>query len=213
MEQLKSHAKLTATLQIFIKLTLGVTFLAILAGGYDYYTYSTLPASVNPEETLLPSDIISGLVAVVQLIVTLTTAILALRWVYHSNKNLRALSGESLEYTPGWAVGWFLIPIANLWKPYYVMKEIWEVSHQREPGDPSRLKQWWTFWILSNVVGRIALKRMVGAEDASGYATSALAFICSDGLDLVMNLLFLAVITQIGRAYAQHIAPRQPNEV
>lgn len=211
--ELKSHAKLTATLQTFVKLTLGITFLAILAGFYDYYTYSTLPAHVNPEETLLPSDIISGLVALVQLILGVTTAILALRWVYHSNKNLRALSGESLEYTPGWAVGWFFVPIANLFKPYQVMKEIWTVSHQHEDTDLSRLKQWWTFWILANVVGRLALKNVVGAEDASSYATSAITFIVSDGLDLVMNLLFLSVITQIGRAYAQHIATRQPNEV
>lgn len=211
--ELKSHAKLTATLQTFIKLTIGITALAVLTGFYDYYTYSTLPANVDPNEMILPSDIVSGLVALVQLIVGVTTAILSLRWVYHSNKNLRALSGESLEYTPGWAVGWFFIPIANLFKPYRVMKEIWDVSHKNEASDHTRLKQWWAFWILSTVVGRIALRRFMGAEDASSHATSAIAFILSDGLDVIMNVLLLIVVTQIGKAYAQHIAALEHNAV
>lgn len=44
-----------------------------------------------------------------------------------ANKNARAF-GAPLRNTPGWAAGWFFVPIVYLWKPYYAMKEIWQGS-------------------------------------------------------------------------------------
>jgi hypothetical protein len=44
-----------------------------------------------------------------------------------ANKNARAFMAP-LSNTPGWAAGWFFVPIVYLWKPYYAMKEIWQGS-------------------------------------------------------------------------------------
>jgi hypothetical protein len=79
---------------------------------------------------MLPSDVVTGIVGLAQFILAIITGITFLRWIYRSNNNLRALSGESMTFTPGWSVGWYFIPIANLWKPYQVMNEIWKVSHK-----------------------------------------------------------------------------------
>ena len=53
------------------------------------------------------------------------------------------------DYTsPGWAVGWYFIPFANLIKPYGVMDEIWDGSHQGDEApdySPSTLGLWWMF--------------------------------------------------------------------
>jgi len=120
----KPHATLTKTLRVLLKITIGLTVFAVLAGFHDFYTYSTLPSDVDANEVMLPSDAVTGIVGVAQFILAIITGITFLRWIYRSNKNLRSFSGESMTFTPGWSVGWFFIPVANLWKPYQVMKEM-----------------------------------------------------------------------------------------
>jgi len=44
-----------------------------------------------------------------------------------ANKNARAF-GSRMSNTPGWAAGWFFVPIVSYWRPYYAMKEIWQGS-------------------------------------------------------------------------------------
>ncbi len=79
--------------------------------------------------------------------------IAVLRWVYLANANVRALGAEGLRFAPGWAVGWYFVPLANLWKPYQAMKEIWQASATKNDWDevkiPALLPWWWAFWLLS----------------------------------------------------------------
>jgi len=51
--------------------------------------------------------------------------VIFLRWIYRTNKNLHVLSSEHMTFSPGWSLGWYFIPVANLFKPYQAMKEIW----------------------------------------------------------------------------------------
>jgi Domain of unknown function (DUF4328) len=49
-------------------------------------------------------------------------------WVYHANRNARALGAEGMEFSPGWSVGWFFVPLAGLVMPFRVVREIWKAS-------------------------------------------------------------------------------------
>ena len=66
------------------------------------------------------------------LIALLVTAVLWCIWQHRAHSNLRAFSRIGLAYTPGWAVGWWFIPFASLWKPLGAMSELWKAS---EPTD------------------------------------------------------------------------------
>ena len=70
-----------------------------------------------------------------------------LMWISRASKNLSALGASNQKFSPGWAVGWWFIPIAWLWQPYRVTAEIWVESH------PERHR-----------VSRAAAKRTTGAE-------------------------------------------------
>ena len=48
-------------------------------------------------------------------------------WVYHINLNCHGFT-SNMHFTPGWAVGWFFVPLLNCFRPYQVMQEIWKVS-------------------------------------------------------------------------------------
>jgi hypothetical protein len=81
-------------------------------------------------------------------------------WIYRANKNARALSERALEYSPGWAIGWFFVPLAGWWQPYKVMREIYKVSRTphdwRKAGNASIVGLWWTLRLISTI-GSIAV--------------------------------------------------------
>lgn len=89
------------------------------------------------------------------------TVIFFLIWLNRANKNLPALKADNLEFSSGWAVGWWFIPFANLVKPYQVVKEIWIQSDpdfdanlqflSSSVSAPFYINAWWTLWIISNI--------------------------------------------------------------
>jgi hypothetical protein len=58
----------------------------------------------------------------------LVTGILWLIWQYRAHANIRALGAGELKYSPGWAVGWWLIPFANIVMPFLTTRELWKAS-------------------------------------------------------------------------------------
>jgi hypothetical protein len=66
----------------------------------------------------------------------LVAIIFQLIWVYRASRNARSLGAEGMQYSPGWSVGWFFVPVAGFFMPYFVFKELWKAS------SPSRTKEW-----------------------------------------------------------------------
>jgi hypothetical protein len=115
-------------------------------------------AASDSRQTLL------GALAALEALSFLITAFIFLRWTYLSNRNARVLGAADMKFTPGWAVGWYFVPIAWLWKPYQALKEIFKASHPDYAEDwweaphPRILPLWWTLWILHiRVAGRAHL--------------------------------------------------------
>lgn len=76
-------------------------------------------------------------------------------WIYRAHANLQLTDVPSTEFTPGWAIGWFAVPIANLFKPFQAMKALWRISHLENPDTdktaPGILWFWWIAWVLSSL--------------------------------------------------------------
>lgn len=98
------------------------------------------------------------------IVVGIISFIALLVWIYAVHRNLPALGATGLEFTPGWAVGWFFVPILNLFKPCQALFEIWNGS------DPARLPRqdldasvqsgaivgwWWGLRIIAALVGQL----------------------------------------------------------
>lgn len=81
-----------------------------------------------------------------------------LRWTWLASWNASALSDSPLRYSPGWAVGWYFIPILCFWKPFQAVTEIFKASQPdspQEPEVPAVVQVWWMIWILSFPVSAI----------------------------------------------------------
>jgi Domain of unknown function (DUF4328) len=207
-----SHSQLTKRLTALLKITIVVTIVSIIAGMYDYYLYTNVGPDVDLSKNPLPSEEMVGFITLLQLVLAITTAITFFRWVYLTNKNLRALSGEEMEFTPGWSVGWYFIPIFNLFKPYLGMKEIWKVSHKNPHENYSLVNWWWTLMITSKVIARLLLKYAPYGDEATEYTISSTTFVVTDILEVALNIVLLSLITKIAISYSKNISePQYPN--
>jgi hypothetical protein len=85
-----------------------------------------------------------------------------------------------MEFTPGWSIGWFFIPFANLVQPYKVMKEIWQVS--LDPADwrnqrgSALIGLWWGLWLACGLTGQVeaVLAKQVTSPESLRVATIAM---------------------------------------
>src|SRR5690242_15716882 len=53
------------------------------------------------------------------------TAVFWVLTIHRAATNVRAFGQGGLEFTPGWAAGWYFVPFANLVKPFQAFREIW----------------------------------------------------------------------------------------
>jgi hypothetical protein len=141
--------------------------------------------------------------------VLLAVVVLFFCWVYRAAANSRAL-GAHTTISPGWAVGWYFIPIANLWKPYEAMREIWKTSSsplawQSQP-TPALLSWWWSFHLMSLLVSISFNPGGVGAlawADGFDLAKSGIRAIAA----LLCYLLVSRVTEKQVAAYRSGVSP------
>ena len=103
-----------------------------------------------------------------------------LMWIYRASKNLSALGGSKQKFSPDWAVLLWFIPIASLWVPYKVTKEIWVESHPERTLPQAWFKVWWATWIVSTVLGYFSLK--VSASDLNEIILGHSQIMASDAI-------------------------------
>ncbi|MEW9031521.1 MAG: DUF4328 domain-containing protein [Planifilum fimeticola] len=164
-----------------VKLLLIIHAVLLFAGLYahlsTYRLYSEMPELYwhLPH----PARDVQQFVVLAQLCSFFITAISFLLWTYRSYRNLSALSDRDLRFSPGWAVGWYFVPIMNLFRPFQVMKEIWEGSapdadHSRPEEGKGRpvsplLPGWWSLWLLSNFLAGVPVVRPMDPGESALY--------------------------------------------
>jgi hypothetical protein len=209
--KIKPLRPLTSILRGMLKVNIGLLAIAAAAGLVNAHTYFTLPAEVDPNETIFASDGLVAMVGGVQFMMAVVLGVTFLHWIYRINFNLRALSSVPMEFTPLFAIAWYFVPIANLFMPYRAMKEIWRVANRTRSTYDALLAWWWTLWIISTLLIEAAGFYSRGSEDSTSYMISALAYVASDSLDIILNFVAIALVTRIGRAYETNYIDH-PNE-
>jgi hypothetical protein len=134
-------------------------------------------------------------------VLRLITGLLFLMWTHRVYLNLTALGAVYLEYSPGWAVGAFFVPVLSLWRPYQVFREIWAES---DPGAviagdswtlnllpisqsrsaPALMQFWWAAYLVKGIT-------VSGIRFENRVQVAALA------LEIVAAVLAILVIYRI----------------
>ncbi len=134
----------------------------------------------------------------------LTTAVLVSKWIYRANCNARALGASGMAFSPRAAVGWYFVPVANLWKPYQAMKEIWQASvspfgWRRQPVS-WLVPCWWLLGLLGSWTAAMVAWAAQKSVDAIDETTAErLGEAVQQGVLIPASLLLVVII---GRVHA-----------
>ncbi len=144
---------------------------------------------------------IYGMVAIGYTVAFIASVVLVAMWIHCAHRNLHELGIDGLEFTPGWAVGWYFIPFANLIKPFQAMRELRNASLGE--GDnfnadaPGELKLWWGCWLGGNIISNINTRLASSATDASTLQMAAMIGVVADVLIIASAWTLIRLIRQI----------------
>jgi hypothetical protein len=190
------HGRLHIALQVSLVLAVA-TFLFEIAELVGIFS-----PNGDPEAAISVIDGLYLLVAFAMVAVAIITIILWCMWLHRAARNIVESDLTQFAFTPGWAVGWHFIPIANLFKPFEVMREIWNASvgemHALDLSAPL-VTRWWAAWLVTSIIGNISLRISLQAETAEGlYWGTALGAISSIAnlIAIPVAMKMLAAITE-----------------
>ena len=144
----------------------------------------------------------SRVVGIVAFVVFLSTVVIWLVWQHRGQSNLHALAIPRLTFTPAWAVGWWLIPIANLWKPFQTVRELWRASDGDEAWWTSPtwpvIGWWWACWVVFNILYNTTI-RFYGSDSAvvSSYLIGDRLSIAGDLVSIVAAILAISIVRSV----------------
>ena len=155
---------------------------------------------VTFEEAARSDQRVAG-VTIAQLVLLLVTGVLWLVWQHRSQANLHAVRLRELRFSPGWAVGWWLIPFANLVMPFQTTRELWKASTGDErwsqlPTSPT-IGWWWAAWLGANVIDRVAAAMFDGAATIATLISSSRLFLLGEGVTVVAGILAIVVVRSV----------------
>lgn len=169
-----------------------------------------------------PVTLVLGLLtlalAVVQIVVFITTVVVFLMWLYRVHENLAAFGvpRNQMQHSSAWAVGSFFVPFANLIIPYQAIREVWQKSIPNYAtmfsalSPPGYFSAWWAFWIASNFADQLYF-RLSWREAA---ATDTIEVIGAIGgiLGIAAAFLGIKVVREIQRQQVESskLIPTQP---
>jgi len=172
------------------------------------------------DEASSPWLLAQGFIALFQAPVYIATSVMFLIWLFRIYKNLDVLeSQQNREFTPGWAVGWWFVPFANLVKPFQVMREAWFDSNPEIETEqtflsaslkaaPSYLGFWWALWIGSNIFSSIA-GQFSDLNDPDDTPLLGFVFILASGLSIAAAIICIKMVRDITTRQEQRLANLQ----
>lgn len=147
------------------------------------------------------ADTSLGYISIVFIVVLLTVYSINGRWIYLASSNAAHTVPSETRVRPGWAVGWYFVPIANFWMPFKAMREIWAASvggGRLEVQVPSWFSAWWVAWVILTIADTFGSNLGTSAAASSEDYMNGNLFLAITGvLWVIPALLFLRIVREV----------------
>ena len=164
----------TQTLKLGLLLLLsaiGITVLHVMQYFLQPELEAAIAAGMSIEQFQKQSSALqnaSALIALFTLPVVFGATVMSWLWILYAARNVRVLGAKAMKISPGWAVGWNLIPIANLVMPYFAMREIAQASvnasEWRTQSAGRLIGLWWPINIASGILVQMIFSASLNAD-------------------------------------------------
>ncbi|GHT47533.1 hypothetical protein FACS189454_09950 [Planctomycetales bacterium] len=155
------------------------------------------------------SDLLDGLVGLGTMIILIIGGIVFLVWTYRFVKNAHCLSRRPLRFGPGWACGYYFIPILNLFRPYQALADAYRASVQpnnwKQAAASSLIGWWWGIHIINIIIWRATLKFNMRIQRSESSTIEDLLFgnalyIVDGTATILLNILTLFLVRKLYKA-------------
>ncbi|PYT00103.1 MAG: hypothetical protein DMF63_09045 [Acidobacteria bacterium] len=203
---------------------LAISGLAVMVVADSLSLIAGLGQVISPDSVIDLDDegaasiwlMMQGLIFLLTFVALILSGILFLIWLYRAHSNLESLQGRNLEFTPGWAVGYWFVPFVNLYKPFQVVREVWWESNPEIDEEHSFLSEslrtaptymgiWWAMWIISNIADNVA-SRVYDPDTMDNIEISGIVFIVSSVISIAAALLAMKVVWDITKRQTERFA-------
>ncbi len=161
---------------------------------------------VISDDEIDSSDNRQQLVGLLGLATFIAAAVSLLSWQFRVSSNLSSLGAANQRFSPRWAVGWWFVPIMNVFRPYQVMAEIWRASDPSVARDTVRWKAskaaallgwWWALWLIGTYIGRISGKLFASGDTAEDLILANQIGTVSILISIVVAVLAIFLVSRI----------------
>ena len=193
-------AGLTRFLQRLLWISVAIACIALID---DVVEFVQVQAGQMSPDQVATNDPIQGIVGLLQSGLGIVTGITFLKWIYRAYKNIQGFGAEGLRFSPGWAVGYYFIPILCLIRPVQVMGEIWRASDDprnwsQRPGSWV-ISSWWTLFLLYYAVTQVSLAIAIQASTNDQWTLAAVLAIAGDFFSIPLSITALRLVTEVYR--------------
>jgi hypothetical protein len=150
--------------------------------------------------------IVEGLAGLVLFVVAVSTIVTFLMWLHLAVRQTEALE-INVGVTPGWAVGYWFIPFANLVKPYQTVRNLLNGLGGESLVSSARVSLWWALWIADNLFSQAETRlSMSGGLEAETSSAAHAVGLISSLLSIAGAILCIGIV----RAAQQELDARRP---
>ena len=136
-----------------------------------------------------------------------------LAWFHRAYRNLPRLGVWPLRYDYGWAVGAWLIPVFNLWRPKQLFNDAWRGSEpapglkrlETHPHVPFVVHLWWAAWILGTVLGGVEIVMGSEAQTLPEQKAATIMAMVTYGSYLLTGALAIVVVRKLTRRQSEAV--------
>ncbi|MEV2244879.1 DUF4328 domain-containing protein [Streptomyces sp. NPDC049970] len=213
LRDLRSPVGLGRAAVVLLAVVIATDVVALAAGLNVRGEFAALGgAATYDADPVTRAEAVYGIAGGLQGLVTPATGVVFIIWFHRLRLNAEVFDAGLQPMRPGWAIGAWFVPVANIWLPRRVAGGIWEASAQHY-GDGGRrtvskapLNLWWAVYIGSAAFSWVVSKNYERAV-LPGELTDAVTLVMSaDALDIVAAVLAIVFVRELTRMQCERAA-------
>ncbi|MGQ1948689.1 DUF4328 domain-containing protein [Geofilum sp. OHC36d9] len=201
--KLKPNAQRAKILLTFIWIVLGLEVISLISSGLQYDLLQIIANGGEiTNDAATANDLREKIIAILYMIAYVISGVLFIMWFRRAYFNLHQ-KVQKLSFDEGWAAGCWFVPFVNLYRPFQIMKELYEETRRiiLDMDNTSQidlttnfLGLWWTLWIANGILGQIIYRLSSNANTLPELQTGTIFDIIGEVLGVGLCIVTIKII-------------------
>jgi len=203
MEDLRPNDQRATYAVMLIWIVLAMEIISFISSNFQYeLLQSALNGASISSSDASSNDTREQAIAILFLIANIVSVVTFIQWFRRAYYNLH-LKVKFLTFSEGWAAGAWFVPIVCLYRPFQIMKELYEETNKvlkkenKIVGDALALNYlgiWWGIWVITNVLAQFTLRFSLKSDSVDELLTSTILSMVGNILGIPLAIITIKII-------------------